>query len=329
MKLYDSMLDYMDYLDHEQGVTRDTIETYKSWLRHFHRWLEANGHPDAGLDVFNVTVLRRFLYTLSGRGYRPRTIRGVFHPLRGLGEHLIRNGIITENPARVIRMPKMDAAQRDEVSDQEITLLLEACDRQRTPKQIAFARAVMAALVYGGLRRQEMLDLKMGDVDLNEGSILVRQGKCRKSRKVFICKAGTDAVREWLAVRPKDCDHDWLFAYDRKRRLHERGLATLLDTLQCAAGLRERPPIRCHSLRHAAATRLLRNGANLKDISAFLGHSGLVITSAYLHTNEHQARSIAELTDLQATQRQSATESHKPLTRSDKQERPRLHRVAR
>src|SRR5579871_1998353 len=207
MLLHDAMLDYMDYLNHEQGVTKGTVETYKSWLRHFHRWLEENGHPNAPLDAFNVTTLRRFMYTLSGRGYRPRTIRGVFHPLRGLGEHLVRNGILTENPARAIRMPKLDAANRDEVSDQEISLLLEACDRQRTTKQVTFSKAVMAVLVFGGLRRQEALDLKVGDVDLTEGSLLVRMGKGQKSRKVFVCREAVHMLRDWLAIRPKDCHH--------------------------------------------------------------------------------------------------------------------------
>src|ERR1043166_6504862 len=155
MKLYDAIRDYFQFIEHEQNVTSGTLETYKSWLRHFHRWLESNGFPEPGLDAFNLPTLRRFLYELSGRKYRPRTIRGIFHPLRGLGEFLLTNGVITVNPAKQVTMPKMDAAERKTVSEEEIAALLQACERQRTPRQIALSRAMMAVFIYGGLRRNE------------------------------------------------------------------------------------------------------------------------------------------------------------------------------
>lgn len=302
MKFAHAIQDYFAYIEHERNVARGTLETYKSWLRHFHRWLEANGYPDAGLEVFNLPTLRRFLYDLSGRGYRPRTIRGVFHPLKGLGEFLITNGVLTVNPAKQVTMPKLDAAERKTISDVEIAALLDACERQRTPRQIALSRAILAVFVFGGLRRTEACDLRTDDVDLAEGSILVRQGKGQKSRKVYVCEDAVSALREWLALREKDCQADYLFMFDRRRRIHENGLRTLLATLKANAGLRDHVNISgVHNLRHAAATRLLRNGANLKDISTFLGHSCLQVTSIYLHSNEEQARGIAELTALRPT----------------------------
>jgi integrase/recombinase XerD len=331
MKLYDAICDYWKYIEHELGVTKGTQETYKSWLRHFHRWLESNGSPDPGLDAFNLPTLRRFLYELSGRGYRPRTIRSIFHPLRGLGEFLITNGVITVNPAKQLTMPKLDAAERKTITEAEIAALLDACERQRTPRQIALSRVMLSVYIYGGLRRTEACDLRIDDVNLQEGSILIRQGKGQKSRKVFICQEGVHALREWLTVREKDCQCDYLFMFDRKRRIHENGLRTLLQTLKANAGLRDHDNILIHGLRHAAATRLLRNGANLKDISTFLGHSSLQVTSVYLHSNEEQAKQIAELTALRPqTPPQTKDDKiiHLRPKRDDQQERTR-RRIAR
>jgi integrase/recombinase XerD len=296
LKLNDSIQDYFRYIQHEQGVSQGTTETYKSWLRHFHRWLEANGYPDPLLEAFNLTTLRRFLYAISERGYRPRTIRGVFHPLRGFGEYLITTGTLEVNPAKQVAMPKLDAAIRKTVSDEEITLLLNACERQRSPRQIALSKAMISVFAYGGLRRTEAFDLKIGDINLKEGSVLVQQGKGSKSRRVYVCQEAVDALAAWLAIRESDCQTDFLFMFDRRRRIHDDSMKTLMDTLKAAAGLRDHANILVHGLRHAAATRLLRNGANLKDIQVFLGHSNLQITSVYLHTDEEQAKGIASLT---------------------------------
>jgi len=302
MNLNDAIQDYFRFIQHEQGVTQATLETYKSWLRHFARWLETNGYPQPGLDAFNLPTLRRFLYDLSGRGYRPRTIRGIFHPLRSFGAFLVTNGVIETNPAKQVTTPHLDAAERKTVSDEEIALLLAACERQRTKRQIALARAVLSVFVYGGLRRSEACNLKVKDIDIREGSVHVRQGKGQKSRTVYVCKECVRALSEWLAVREQDCQADWLFMFDRKRRIHEVGLRTLMQTIIAHAGLRDHDNIQVHALRHAAATRLLRNGADLRSIQTFLGHSNLQVTSVYLHTDEAQARSIAELGALKKTE---------------------------
>jgi|SRR5579884_628195 len=326
MKLFDAFQDYFRFIQHEQGVTQATLETYKSWLRHFYRWLEANGYPEPTLDAFSTTTLRRFLYDISGRGYRPRTIRGIFHPLRRFGAFLMAQGVLTENPVSALTMPKKDAAQRLTVSDEEIRQLLDACERQHNPRQVALSRAVLAVFVYAGLRRTELCDLKVGDVDLREKSITVRSGKGRKSRRVFLCADAVDALSAWLTVREKDCQVDYLFMFDRKRRIHEVGLKNMLEQIKAIAGLAGKENIKPHSLRHACATRLLRAGANLRDIQAFLGHSSLQITSIYLHSDEHQLRNIAHLSALQSP----APETKKAeVVRLPFAERARSRRMAR
>src|SRR5579871_194181 len=176
MTLIDCINDYCNFITHEQGVTKGTVETYKSWLRHFYRWLQTNGYPEPMVEHFNTATLRRFLYAVSARGYRPRTIRGIFHPIRRFGAFLVTNGVLTENPAMKVGLPKKDAAIRLTVSDDEVRLLLEAVEKQHKPRLVALTRAMLHILLFAGLRRFELTDLKVGDINLKDKSLLVTQG---------------------------------------------------------------------------------------------------------------------------------------------------------
>ena len=273
---------------------------YQSKLRHFHRWLTENGYPAPSTDCLTLTLLRRFQYYLSGKGLRPRTIRTYFDPLDGLCQFLIQNGAMTENPVKSLTLPKKDAAKRETVSNDEVNGLLEACSRYRVPKVAALNSAVLHLLVYSGLRRSELCDLHLSDIDLQAKSVLVRCGKGNKSRTVYLPQNAVNAVREYLPFRPKDCAHPYLFAVDRGRRLWHNGLHTLMEDVKATAGYTGRENIKPHSLRHWRATDLMRAGADLKSVSAFLGHNQLSTTSIYLHTSEEQCRTIAELSTLTA-----------------------------
>jgi site-specific recombinase XerD len=301
VKLKDCIEDYFAFIQHEQRVEQATLETYKSWLRHLYRWLEANGYPDPDLSVFSTITLRRFLYYLSGeKKYRPRTIRGVFYPIKGLARHLVENGALAENPCLSIKMPKKDAAVRLTVSADEVAALLAACERQYKPRQIALSRAILCVLVYGGLRRSELMNLRLSNFNGDEKSILIANGKGNKSRKVFVCETCLAALREWLAMREPDTTTDYLFTFDRSRRVHERGLHTIVEQVKAAAGMADRTTLTPHVLRHFYASHLMQQGAPLTSIQHALGHANLTTTAQYLHVNEQSLREIASLSELPA-----------------------------
>lgn len=298
MRLEQLKVDYLNYVCHELGLANKTYTTYQSWLNNFIRWLKQNGYAEPTVAEFNTPTLRRYLYYLSTNGLRPRTIRGAFHPLRGLGKYLMASGAIAEDPVRLVTLPKKDAAIRLTVTDEEIERLLEATTRIRDKRKTSLAKAVLGVLVYSGLRRQELLDLQIDDVSLSEKTLLVRSGKGGKSRKLYVADDLVDALAEWTTLyRPKGSS-PFLFAIDKSRRLAEEGLRLLLEEIKAIAGLAGSENIKPHSLRHACATRLLRNGADLRSIQSFLGHSSLAVTSVYLHTDEQQLRSVRNLAAL-------------------------------
>ena len=328
MLLSDGIKDYLLFLQHEQGAAKTTLKAYRARLHNLTAWLASNGYPDPTLETFATPILRRYLYSLSGRGLRPRTIRGFFNAIRSLGQFLVTQGAMTENPSLAVGLPKKDAAQRETVSEEELRELLQACERQRNPRQVALSRVVLAVLIYTGLRRAECLALRVSDADVKEKTLLVRSGKGGKSRKIYLCAECVTALSEWLAVRPVDCKHDWLFAYDRNRRINDMGLRTLIEAVKATAGYAGRENIKPHSLRHAAATRLMRNGADMKSIQTFLGHSMLQTTAVYLHTDEERLRDIAPMASLNAQEKQDRLNNGDERRQGRERQQTRLRRRA-
>jgi site-specific recombinase XerD len=336
MLLCTAIEDYLLYALHEQHVAKTTHKQYRAMLRHFDHWMTENGYPDPALSDVSTPLCRRFLQYLSGKGLRPRTTRSYFHALRALGAYAIQVGLSTEDPIRAVSMPRKDAAGRLTISDDEIRLLLEAVERDRNPKRLAQRRAVLYVGIYGALRRAEMTDLRVDDIDVSRRSVLVRSGKGAKSRVVFLPDAAIAALREWITLRGK-CLHPYLFSTDRRRRMHFNGIAALLEEIKMVAGLADHDNIKWHSIRHWRATDLLRAGADLKTISTVLGHSSLQTTSIYLHSDEQQARIAADLSCLnQQTQEEPKPQpaAERPTlrvvgTRGEERERPRSRRIAR
>lgn len=287
---------YLDYLVHEQGASRATRRTYQSGLRRFVRFLSGRYEQTPSLAAVSPDDVRAYLHSLSRQGLRPRTLRGALYPVRGLLALAVDRGCLPINPALAVKLPKKDAAVRATVSDEDLEQLLAGCQRQADAERRSMTRAVLAVLIYGGLRRQELLDLQVEDINLAEARILVRSGKGGKSRALFVCQPCVSALREWLTTRQGlGCRHPYLFTTDCRRRLGANGLTRLMQEARSLADLPDRRHLTPHAIRHAVATRMLRNGADLRSIQQFLGHSDLRTTALYLHTDEQQLKQVAEM----------------------------------
>lgn len=332
LSLTDVMEDYFQHIKVELGLSERTCVGYRSWGRHFLRWLTENVQPEPTLEDFTTANLKRYLYYLAAGKRRPRTIRGAFFPLKGLGQFLVEMGALAEDPCAAIKLPKLDAARRELVTDDEVRALLAACDRQADRRKAALCRAIVSVLVFAGLRRSECLDLRVSDINLAEKSILVQQGKGMKSRVVYPHSECLAALRDWLALRPRECSHDYLFALDRSRRVHEVRLMKLLEEVKAIAGLAGHGNIKPHSLRHNCATRLMKNGADIRAIQSFLGHSQLSTTAVYLHTDEARLKEISALGSLDVGPKSKPSEGNleSPKGQFDRaSEKPRCRSLRR
>jgi len=280
--------------------------------------LLSKGIPDPPIQEITAALVRRYSYHLTGKNDRPRNIRGALHAIRSLFDYLVQLGAVSSNPAKEVRLPKKDAATRLLVTDEDLIALRQATERQAADFRCVRDRAALSVLIFCGLRRQEFLDLRVGSVNLTDQSLLVQQGKGQKARTIYLCPDALSVLREWLGIRQKrQCSHDYLFITQNHRHFGDTSLMRTLEEIKAIAGLRGDPRIKPHSIRHAAATRLLRNGADIRSIHAWLGHSQLQTTAIYLHTEEQQVRKIAPLAGFQPSQRSDSTSAPKPAEQAE------------
>lgn len=252
-------------------------------------------------EALTTERLRRHLYECSAAGLRPRSIRSNFYPLRGLIRFLRCNGAIEGDPMTGISMPALDAPIRHTVSDQECALILAACDRLRDRRKARMVKAMLSVLIYCGLRAAEVVALKLGNYSADKGTLTVVHGKGKKNRTLFPTPDTIAAIEAWLLVRsapPKQIGSDWMWAYEKRRKVAYAGLCGLLDELKHIAGLADRDNIHLHALRRGFATRLMAAGATIKAIQAALGHSDPTITFAYLADANEPARAMQNLARL-------------------------------
>jgi integrase/recombinase XerD len=151
--------------------------------------------------------------------------------------------------------------------------------------------AMMEVLYASGIRRAELVGLNLSDVDLDRRLMRVI-GKGNKQRTVFINQASTDAIRSYLAVRPRSSD-EALFLSKRKSRLSHRQAWVVFRQFAQLSGLTKH--VTPHVMRHSFATHLLENGADLMTIKELLGHESLSTTQIYTNVSlEHMRRSYEE-----------------------------------
>ena len=296
--------DYLNHLRFERMSARSTVYTYASWLTSFRKWLTENGHPDAGISILTTDILRAYQYSMSSRRLRPRTIRAAFYPIRSLSCFLMQKGILAENPCTPLTMPRMDAAIRLLISQKEVVALIENLDRLHPLRRATLAKAMLSVMVFSGLRCQEVLDLRVSDVNIADKTLLVASGKGSKSRLLYPPPNCLDTIADWLEIRDDGKRRkttpatDWLWADHAGRRIGEAAFRVLLEEMKAAAGLREHNNIKPHSLRHFFATMLDKNGAPLKVMQAALGHSSIQTTLIYLHNSEKDTQRMADFSKL-------------------------------
>ncbi|WP_309715780.1 tyrosine-type recombinase/integrase [Armatimonas sp.] len=287
---------YRLYISAEIGLAKTTTHSYMSWLHHWEKWLIECGHTSPTVLMFNQAILTSFIHHLHSKNLRPRSVHSVFHPLRSFGEFLVLRHGIAENYAKLIKLPKKDAAIRLTVSDEEVSGLVDAAGKIRNKKRSLLSIAIIGVLAHSGLRRSEILALRVSDVSFSDGSITVRSGKGSKSRRVFPHDDCMSSLMTYIKARGSESDS--LFVGGGGRGIGAQALSSVLEEVKCIAGLRSETRIGVHALRHNCATRLLRNGADLGQIQRFLGHSSIQTTEIYLHTGEEDIRSISSKTSL-------------------------------
>lgn len=281
--------DFALYLEAERGYSPNTIKAYCYDLRRFFDFIEGEG-VESSVDMVTTSLVRGWVVAMHRRGLSKSTIARRLHGLRSFWSFLLRFGHADSDPVREVSVPKYERPLPKYLPAEDLQALLDAS--QRSPSVLCGFRnyAMMSLLVFTGMRRGELIGLRLGDLSLREATVRIR-GKGNKERVIPLVERAVDAVRDWLEFRPADRGHDFLFTTSRGNRIHasrmQRIWRTILERTEIDSN-----GVSLHTLRHSMATLLLQSGeASLPEIQRILGHARLDTTAIYLHVTEGELRS--------------------------------------
>jgi integrase/recombinase XerC len=266
-----------------------SIRAYTADLRQFLEFLSPHGQEPPAPGAIDLLMLREWLADLYLNELVTVTIRRKLAAVRGLFRFLLRDGVVTVNVARLVRTPKAPKTLPDVMTAEQANALIDGvATRQIERPHPARDRAIFEILYGCGLRISELAGLNLEDVDRAEGWLRVR-GKGRKERQVPLPGKAAEALERYLADRPVVRDQPAVLLNHRSGRLTDRGIRGIVKLY--ATLLAGDPSLHPHSLRHAYATHLLADGADLRAIQELLGHARLSTTQKYTQVS---------LTDLMA-----------------------------
>jgi integrase/recombinase XerD len=300
------VLDFLAYLELERGLSRNTLDAYRSDLQQLGAWL-----AERGLDALTVTHsdLSAFVAELAeGRAGRPAaatTIQRKVACLRSFYRHLRREEHLDRDPTSELRAPRRSQRLPQVLTRAEVGHLL-AQPEGDGPAALR-DRALLEVMYACGLRASEAIDLLVTDVDLDAG-VLTARGKGSKERLVPVGSKAVAALDRWVEHgRPElvglaDVPH--LFVNRRGGALTRQGLYKIVQRHARSAGLADR--MSPHTLRHTFATHLLAGGCDLRSVQEMLGHADIATTQIYTHLSAERLKDVYFEAHPRATLAQSA-----------------------
>ena len=273
----------------QQNVSAHTLRAYGSDLRQFVEYFSPPGAEPPEPRQLDTLALREWLGDLYRRRLAAVTMRRKVAAIRSLFRFLTEHGVVEMNVARLIRTPKAPKTLPRVPTAEQTNTLLNEIAAGRLERPFPARDVALFELLYGcGIRIGELAALSVADVDLSERWLLVR-GKGKKERQVPFGLKAAAAIERYLAARQAAPRETALFVNHRGGRLTDRGARGIVKLY--AIALAGDASIHPHSFRHAFATHLLSDGADLRSIQELLGHARLSTTQKYTQVS---------LTDLMA-----------------------------
>jgi integrase/recombinase XerD len=279
---------FLDAVWMERGLSSNTLAAYRADLVALHRWL---CERPMSLAQCGRAELMDFIAARVKGGSRPRSTARQLSSYRRFFRYLVREGIVREDPTAQIAMPKIGRSLPRSLSEAEVESLLGA---PAVADALGYRDRTMLEVLYAtGLRVSELVSLKLGQINLNQGVVRVT-GKGNRERLIPL---GEEAVR-WMKAFISgarndillDRSTDYLFPTRRGDRMTRQAFWHIIKRYARKAGVdRDLSP---HTLRHAFATHLLNHGADLRVVQMLLGHSDLSTTQIYTHVARERLKEL-------------------------------------
>jgi integrase/recombinase XerD len=292
---------FLDMLAAERGASANTLDAYRRDLCDFSADLARAGH---GIARAQSDHLRDHLARLGKRGLAPASLARRLSAIRQLYRFLYSEGRRGDDPAAAIEGPKRGRALPKVLSIKQVDHLLTQA-RTATAAESPSARlraarltCLLEVLYATGLRVSELVSLPEAAARRDQRMLIIR-GKGGRERLVPLNDAARRAMTEYLALRaatksesPKPDKSKWLFpSFGDSGHLTRQHFARELKSLAATAGL-SAAQVSPHVLRHAFASHLLQNGADLRVVQTLLGHADISTTQIYTHVLEERLKSL-------------------------------------
>jgi len=276
---------YLKHLRTERRLSPHTATNYARDLRALAEFMERGNLSDwKRVDSQHVRV---FAARAHAGGLSPRSVQRRLSAVRGFFNYLLRERIVTSNPAVEIRAPKAARRLPGTLDVDQLNQLLDI------PAEDALAvrdKAIMELFYSSGLRLDELVGLDIGQLDLPDRTVRVL-GKGRKTRVVPVGRKAIEALRVWLRERATlaDLDDPALFVGRNGTRLKHRAIQLRIAYWARRKGLPAH--VHPHLFRHSFATHLLESSKDLRGVQELLGHADISTTQIYTHLDfAHLAR---------------------------------------
>jgi integrase/recombinase XerD len=288
---------FLDMLAAERGAQKNTLTSYGRDLADFSAHLTQRRRS---VGAASTEDLRAYLAALSRRGLGAATVARRLSAIRQLYRFLYGEGLRKDDPAAVLEGPKRSRPLPKTLTLAEVDRLLEAAAASvsaaplRERVRVARLSCLLETLYATGLRVSELVALPVSAARRDARVIVVR-GKGNKERMVPLNNAAKNAMASYLALLEESgqfASSKWLFpSFGESGHLTRQHFARDLKSLAVSAGLRAEQ-ISPHVLRHAFASHLLHNGADLRVVQTLLGHADISTTQIYTHVLEERLKSL-------------------------------------
>lgn len=299
---------FLEMMSAERGAAANTLESYERDLQDLHEFA-----VDAGFSVTDATAedLRSYLADLAARGFLATSQARRLSSMRQFYRFLYAEGLRSDEPTASLDSPKKGRPLPKILSVEGVARLLAVAAedaRKAGPEQIQHTRmlALLELLYATGMRVSELVTLPASVLG-QDSRFLVIRGKGGKERLVPLSRSAITALRayaEMKAKEPSSAENPWLFpSAGKEGHLSRQVFARDLKDLAVRAGL-DHAAVSPHVLRHAFASHLLQNGADLRIVQELLGHADISTTQIYTHVLEERLHKLVQ--------------THHPLAKLDK-----------
>jgi integrase/recombinase XerD len=295
---------FLDMLAAEQGAGPNTLDAYRRDLQDFSGFLLRRGQSFAGAET---QALRDYLADLDARGFKSSSVARRLSALRHLFRFLLNERIRRDDPAAILSGPKRGRGLPKVLSIADVDRLLTHAKaltqgpEGSVPQRLRAMRlyCLLEVLYATGLRVSELVALPLS-ASRREARMIVVRGKGNKERLVPLNEASRQAMADYLASiealksdkKQNAASSKWLFpSFGESGHLTRQHFARELKELAASAGLAPRL-VSPHVLRHAFASHLLHNGADLRIVQTLLGHTDISTTQIYTHVVEERLKSL-------------------------------------